>query len=51
MPWWRQKAAEEQLRVTVEKILETARVRRQQESGRRDGRKVGSEGGGTDSEE
>ena len=40
-PWWRQKVEEDQLRVTVEAILEAARVRRRQESGRWDGSKGG----------
>ena len=37
------------MRVTVEAILAEERVRRQQESGRWDGSKGGSEGGSTDS--
>ena len=28
VPWWRQKAAEDQLRVTVEAILAASKVRR-----------------------
>ena len=40
-PWWRQKVEEDQLRVTVEAILEAARVRRRQESGRWDRSKGG----------
>ena len=51
VPWWRQKAAEDQLRVTMEAILEAARVRRRQESSRGDGSEGGSEGGSTDREE
>ena len=51
VPWWRQKAAEDQLRVTMEAIWEAARVRRRQESSRGDGSEGGSEGGGTDREE
>ena len=43
VPWWRQEASENQLRVTVESILEVARLRRQQEIGRRGGSKEGSE--------
>ena len=34
VPWWRQAAAEKQLRFTVEDILVAAREQRQQESGR-----------------
>ena len=49
--WWRQKAAEDQLRVTVENILATARVQWQQESGRRDRIEVGEEGRITDSKD
>ena len=51
MTWWMQNVVEDQLRVTVEAILAVTRVRRRQESGRRDGIKVGSEGGSTDIEE
>ena len=51
VPWWRQKAAWDQLRVTVESILAAARVWWRQESGRRGGSKEGSEGGSTYSEE
>ena len=47
--WWRQAAAEQQLKVVVEEILEAARVWRRQESGRRGGRKGGSEASSTDS--
>ena len=43
VPWWRQKVAEDQLRVTVEAILEAARVWRRQEYGRVDGSEVGLE--------
>ena len=49
--WWRQKSEEDQMRVTVEAILATARVRWRQESGRSDGREGGSEEESTDSEE
>ena len=48
VPRWRQAAAEKQLKVAVEAISEAARVRRRQEFGRRDGSKVGSEGGRMD---
>ena len=41
VPWWRQEATENQLRVTVESILEVARLRRQQEIVRRGGSKEG----------
>ena len=51
MPWWSQKAAEEQRRVTVEAILEEKRVQRRQEYDRSDGRKGGLYGGRTDREE
>ena len=51
VPWCSQKAAEDQLRVTVEAISAAARVRRQQGSGRRDGSEGGSEGGSTCSNE
>ena len=51
MPWWKQKAEEDQLRVTVEDILAAARVRRQQEPGRCGGSEGGSERGITDSKE
>ena len=44
VPWWRQKAAEDQLRVMVEAILAAARVRRWQESGGHGGRKGELEG-------
>ena len=50
VPWWRQKAAEDHLRVTLEAISEAGRVRRQQESGRPGGSEGGSEGGRTDGE-
>ena len=43
VPWWRQEASENQLRVTVESILGVARLRHQQEIGRRGGSKEGSE--------
>ena len=46
--WWRQAAAENQLKVTVEDVLVAARVWRRQESGRRGERKGGSEGKITD---
>ena len=49
VPWWRQETAENQLRVTVESILEVARLQRQQEIGRRGGSKEGSERGRMDS--
>ena len=49
VPWWRQKAEENKLRVAVESISEAAMVRRRQESGRHGGTKGGSEGGRTDS--
>ena len=42
VPWWIRNAAEDQLRVTVEAFLETSRVWRQQEAGRRDGSERGS---------
>ena len=48
--WWRQEAAEKQLKVTVEVISAAARVRRRQESGRRGGIEGGSDEGITDSE-
>ena len=48
VPWWRQASAEKQLKVAVEAISEAARVRRRQKFGRRDGSKVGSEGGRMD---
>ena len=51
VPWWRQKAEEDQLRVVVEDILAASRVQRQQESGRRDRSEGGLEEGSTDSEE
>ena len=51
VPWWRQNAAKEQLRVTLEAILAVEKVRRQQESGRRERSEEGSEGGSTESEE
>ena len=51
MTWWRQKASEDHLSVTVKDILAAARVRRQQEYGRRDGSEGKSEGGNTDSDE
>ena len=44
MPWWRQKAAEDQTRVTLEAILSASRVWRQQEYGRRDRSDGGSDG-------
>ena len=50
LPWWRQEAAENHLRFIVEAILEAARVRRRQESGRHGGSEGGSEGGGMDRE-
>ena len=49
VPWWRQETAENQLRVTVESILEVARLQRQQEIGRRGRSKEGSERGRMDS--
>ena len=49
--WWRKKAEEYQIRVTVEAILEEARVRRQQESVRCVRSEGGSEGVITDSKE
>ena len=45
VPWWRQEAAENQLKIMVEAILEAARVQRLQESGRRGESKGGSDGG------
>ena len=42
--WWRKKAAEEQLSVTVEAISAAETFRRQHESGRHDRSKVWSEG-------
>ena len=51
MSWWRHKAEEYHLRVTVEAILVTAMVRWRQESSRRDGSKGWSEGGIMDSQE
>ena len=51
VPWLRHKAAKYQMRVTVEDISEATRVQKQQESGRRDGSKGGSEGGITNSGE
>ena len=50
VPWWRQKVAEDQLRVTVEAILEAARVWRRQEYGRVDGSYGGLEWVRTDCE-
>ena len=47
--WQMQETVENQLKVAVEEILAAARVRRKQESGRRDGSKGGSEGGNMDS--
>ena len=44
--WWRQEAAENQLKVTVEAILWVTRVRRQQESDRRGRSEGGRVGGG-----
>ena len=41
VPWWRQAAAHNQMKVTVESILAAARVRRRQESGRCDGSEEG----------
>ena len=51
MTWWMQNVVEDQLRVTVEAILAVTRVRRRQESSRRDEIKGGSEGGSTGREE
>ena len=51
VPWWRQKAAEDQLRVTVEAISAETRVRRRQEFGRRDGSEGGPEEEIMDSDE
>ena len=48
VPWWRQKAVEDQLKVTVEAILATAKVQRRQEPGRNGGNERGSEEGSTD---
>ena len=48
MSWYNQKAAEDQLRVTVEAILAAIRVQRQHESGRRDGIEGELEGGNTE---
>ena len=45
VPWWRQKAAEDHMRVLVEAISEVERVRRQKEYGRHNGSKGGLEGG------
>ena len=50
VPWWRQEAAENQLKVAVEAISAAARVRWRQGSGRRGGSEGGSEGGSKDSE-
>ena len=50
MTWWRQKEAEDRLRVTVEAILSAATVRRLQESDRHIRSKEGSEGVSRDSE-
>ena len=47
----RHKAAEEEVGITVEVILEAVRVRRRQESDRRDGSEGGLEGGRIGSEE
>ena len=49
--WWRKKAEEYQIRVTVEAILEAARLRRQQESVRCGRSEGGSEGVITESKE
>ena len=38
LPWWQQKVADYQLRLTLEDILEEAREQRHQESGRCGGR-------------
>ena len=43
--WWKQEAADNQLKVTVESISISARVRRRQESGRCGRSEKGSEGG------
>ena len=48
VPWRRQEAADNQLKVTLEVISEAARVRRQQESDRCGRIKGWSEGGRTD---
>ena len=50
VPWWRQAAAEKQLKVTVEAVWEAARVRRQQKPVRRGRTEGWSELGSTDSE-
>ena len=51
VPWWGQKAVEEQMRVTVEAISAEARMRRRHKSGMCDESKGRSEGGYTDSKE
>ena len=48
-PWWRQAAAEKQLRVTLKYFLSAATERRRKESGRRGGGKGGEEGELSDS--
>ena len=50
VPWWRQEAVENQLKVKVEAILIAERVWRGQESSIRGGSKGGSEEGGMDCE-
>ena len=50
VPWWRQAVEGKQLKVTVEVILVSARVRQQQEPGRPGESKGGSDGGITDRE-
>ena len=49
MPWWRQKAAEDQLRFMVEAIFSAVRLRRRQESGKCGDSEGGSEGESMDS--
>ena len=48
MPWWRHKAAENQLRVTVEAILKATRVWRRKESGVTGAREVWKGGARTE---
>ena len=51
VPWWRQKAEENHMKVMVEEILAAERVHRQKESERHGRSEGGPEGGTTDSKE
>ena len=50
VPWWRQKAATNQMRFMVEEILAAERERQRYESGRQGRSEGGLEGGSTDIE-